>query len=85
MLLQTTGTLCNCAAHVFTAQPANCNLVHRLFSEETGAKGKRVFIVTTHAEFWRRYQNIVPLHRHMYEVICEGAPCHLYFGEVPWI
>ncbi|KAK9787246.1 hypothetical protein WJX73_007781 [Symbiochloris irregularis] len=51
----------------------------RLFSEETGAKGKRVFIVTTHAEFWRRYQTVVPLHRHFYEVICEGAPCHLYF------
>lgn len=57
--------------------PCGC----RLFSQETGPEGKRNFVVSTYAEFWRRYAAMLPHHRHCYEVICEGSPCHLYYGE----
>lgn len=44
-----------------------------------GADGKRKFVVATYASFWARYAALPPLQRHFYEVIPEGAPCHLYF------
>ncbi len=53
---------------------------HRIFSVERGADGKRSFIVSTYAAFWARYQGMLPQHRHYYEIIRQGWPCHLYFG-----
>jgi hypothetical protein len=47
---------------------------------EYGAEGKRRFLVASRAQFWRRYRDMLPQHRHYYEIIRQGAPCHLYFG-----
>lgn len=52
----------------------------RIFSWEKDKTGKRSFIVTSYEEFWRQYQESIPAHRHYYEIIQEGWPCHLYFG-----
>ena len=41
----------------------------------------RVFIATTYEEFWKRYSGLSPDERHHYEIIRQGWPCHLYFGE----
>ena len=38
-------------------------------------------MVSTHEAFWKRYQAMLPQHRHCYEIIRESQPCHLYFGE----
>ena len=53
----------------------------RVFSVERGPEGKRSFIVTSYAKFWERYRDMLPQHRHYYEIIRESRPCHLYFGE----
>lgn len=53
----------------------------RIFSFELSYTGKRKFLVTSYVEFWRRYNAMPPLHRHYYEIIRQGSPCHLYFGE----
>ena len=50
---------------------------------ERSADGRRAFIVTTYAAFWARYEGMLPQHRHYYEIIRQGAPCHLYFGAPP--
>ncbi|KAK9844115.1 hypothetical protein WJX81_004810 [Elliptochloris bilobata] len=50
----------------------------RVFSAERSG-GSRTFSVATPAEFWRRYCDVLPQHRHFYEIIRQGAPCHLYF------
>lgn len=43
--------------------------------------GKRFFVVATPEAFWRTYSRMPPATRHHYEIIREGHPCHLYFGE----
>lgn len=45
---------------------------------EYGAEGKRRFLVASRPEFWRRYRDMLPQHRHYYEIIRQA--CHLYFG-----
>lgn len=55
-------------------------LLHRIFSSERGPEGKRSFIATTLEGFWKRYRDMLPQHRHCYEIIRQGYPCHLYFG-----
>ena len=52
----------------------------RVLSVETGNKGARQFIATTYQEFWARYRRLES-GRHYYEIVREGWPCHLYFGE----
>jgi hypothetical protein len=54
----------------------------RIFSAETGPDGRRCFMVTTYAKFWQRYSGMLPQHRHYYEIIRQGWPCHLYFGAL---
>lgn len=49
--------------------------------ERERTHGARGYVVTTQEELWRRYQDMLPAHRHWYEIIREGRPCHLYFGE----
>jgi len=39
--------------------------------------GARTFIAATPAEFWRRACDVPPQHRHFYEIIRQGWPCHL--------
>ena len=55
--------------------------VCRVLSYEHNSTGKRSFIVTTYSKFWQRYQEVLPDHRHHYEIIQEQTPCHLYFGK----
>lgn len=50
----------------------------RVFSVELSDTGKRRFLVTTYTEFWKRYKNMIPCHRHYYEIIRQHWPCHLY-------
>ncbi|KAK7283601.1 hypothetical protein RIF29_13225 [Crotalaria pallida] len=50
-----------------------------VFSYQDHYNGKRRFLVSTYAEFWKRYKSMDPKFRHHYEVIREGLPCHLYF------
>lgn len=50
----------------------------RTFSVELASTGTRRFLVTSPVEFWRRYEAMLPYHRHYYEIIRQGWPCHLY-------
>lgn len=53
---------------------------NRTFSVEHNTSGKRSFLVSTYEGFWLRYRDMLPDHRHYYEIIQESHPCHLYFG-----
>lgn len=48
---------------------------------ELDETGKRKFLAASVDELWARYGDMLPRHRHYYEIIREGRPCHLYFGE----
>ncbi|MCO5586812.1 hypothetical protein L7F22_040755 [Adiantum nelumboides] len=48
-----------------------------LFVYQDHFSGQRRFLATTYKEFW--YDLIPYDHRHHYEIITEGSPCHLYF------
>eukprot|EP00891_Asterochloris_glomerata_P003114 jgi/Astpho2/3114/fgenesh1_pg.00051_%23_86_t len=50
-----------------------------IFAVEFNQRGSRGFVVSTHEAFWKRYQAMLPQHRHCYEIIRESEPCHLYF------
>ncbi|DBB12653.1 hypothetical protein WJX82_001501 [Trebouxia sp. C0006] len=51
----------------------------KTFSVEHDSTGRRSFLVSTHDGFWKRYQDMLPDHRHYYEIIQESCSCHLYF------
>lgn len=51
----------------------------KIFSVEIESIGTRRFITSSYPEFYRRYVSVAPQHRHYYEIIREGFPCHLYF------
>ncbi|XP_023644369.1 DNA-directed primase/polymerase protein isoform X2 [Capsella rubella] len=51
----------------------------RIFSYQDHFSGQRRFLVSSYEEFWKRYTSMDPRHRHHYEVIQEGLPCHMYF------
>ncbi|CAA7035349.1 unnamed protein product [Microthlaspi erraticum] len=51
----------------------------RVFSYQDHFSGQRRFLVSTYEEFWKRYKSMDSRHRHHYEVIQEGLPCHMYF------
>ncbi|KAL3150700.1 hypothetical protein ABBQ32_000488 [Trebouxia sp. C0010 RCD-2024] len=51
----------------------------RTFSVEHNASGKRSFLVSSYDGFWQRYRDMLPDHRHYYEIVQESYPCHLYF------
>ncbi|KFK26881.1 hypothetical protein AALP_AA8G305600 [Arabis alpina] len=51
----------------------------RIFSYQDHFSGQRRFLVSTYEELWKRYKSMDPRHRHHYEVIQEGLPCHMYF------
>ena len=54
--------------------PCGC----RLFSQETGPEGKRNFVVSTYAEFWRRYAAMLPHHRHCLQMSAGKVPEDVY-------
>lgn len=58
-------------------------LLNRTFSVEHDASGKRSFLVSSYDGFWHRYRDMLPDHRHYYEIIQDSYPCHLYFGTHP--
>ena len=58
-------------------------MTNRTFSAEHITSGKRSFLVSTYEGFWLRYRDMLPDHRHYYEIIQESYPCHLYFGMQP--
>ncbi|KAK2180792.1 hypothetical protein NP493_426g05025 [Ridgeia piscesae] len=41
--------------------------------------GQRVFLVATYQQFWHYYSQLKTGQRHHYEIIPDGAVCHLYF------
>ena len=51
----------------------------RVFSQELSRRGARSFLVTSYAEFFRRYERAAREVRHAYEVIRQGTPARLYF------
>ncbi|GMF27903.1 unnamed protein product [Phytophthora fragariaefolia] len=53
--------------------------VPRVFSFESADNGKRRFLVSSFAEFWKNYKSTRADQRHVYEIILEGTPCRLYF------
>ncbi|KAL4438218.1 hypothetical protein ABPG77_010579 [Micractinium sp. CCAP 211/92] len=75
------------AAHVWEEFPTQQPAFERadsqpgleVFSVEVNTEGKRRFIATSRELFWKRYCDMMPEHRHYYEIIRQGRPCHLYF------
>ena len=51
----------------------------KVFSVELPSTGTRRFVTCSYPEFYRRYASMTPKHRHYYEIIRDGWPCHLYF------
>ncbi|GLI64982.1 hypothetical protein VaNZ11_008406, partial [Volvox africanus] len=52
----------------------------RVFARELSGDGKRCFLVTTPAQLWvTDVESAKPGSCHLYEIIKEGMPCHLYF------
>ncbi|CAI5746039.1 unnamed protein product [Peronospora destructor] len=56
----------------------NSDRVPRVFCFENAQNGKRRFLVTSFAEFWKNYTKTRADQRHVYEIIREGVPCRLY-------
>ena len=56
------------------------NAAARSRAEEHGPSGRRRFVVCSYSELWRRYAALPTGARHVYEIIRQGHPCHLYFG-----
>lgn len=55
--------------------------MNRTFAVETAASGQRDFIVSSTQLFWQHYIELPIKQRHHYEIIRQGSPCNLYFGE----
>ncbi|EFJ49295.1 hypothetical protein VOLCADRAFT_120785 [Volvox carteri f. nagariensis] len=52
----------------------------RVFGKELSGDGKRRFLVTTPARLWVEDVELAePGSCHLYEILREGSPCHLYF------
>lgn len=61
---------CKPDVHVFALENEN---------KKDARLGQRIFLVTTYTELWFYYRNYRKSLMHCYEVIPEGAVCHLYF------
>jgi hypothetical protein len=74
------------------ADASPCAHVLRTYAVEVDATGRRCFIVTSDERLWREFftrpaapgggdagGRVRKGGRHLYEIIREGAPCHLYF------
>lgn len=68
-----------CAFTWADSQPPTCPFNLAYFSFENPICGTRQFLVSTFEEFWRRYRQMKGEHRHYYEILREGTPCHLFF------
>lgn len=64
---------CKPDVHVFALENENSN------EKKDARLGQRIFLVTTYTELWFYYRNYRKSLMHCYEVIPEGAVCHLYF------
>ncbi|XP_051875640.1 DNA-directed primase/polymerase protein isoform X1 [Pristis pectinata] len=61
---------CKADVHVFALENEN---------RKDTQLGQRIYLVTTYTELWFYYRNYRKSLMHCYEVIPEGAVCHLYF------
>ncbi|XP_072113830.1 DNA-directed primase/polymerase protein isoform X1 [Mobula birostris] len=61
---------CKADVHVFALEDEN---------KKDPRLGQRIYLVTTYTELWFYYRNYRKSLMHCYEVIPEGAVCHLYF------
>ncbi|BBN17832.1 DNA-directed primase/polymerase protein [Marchantia polymorpha subsp. ruderalis] len=61
----------------FAGSNADSKIV--VFQYQDHINGQRRFLATSYFEFWQRYRSMLPEHRHHYEIIQEGKPCHMYF------
>ncbi|XP_059830344.1 DNA-directed primase/polymerase protein isoform X1 [Hypanus sabinus] len=61
---------CKADVHVFALENEN---------KKDARLGQRIYLVTTYTELWFYYRNYQKSLMHCYEVIPEGAVCHLYF------
>ena len=43
-----------------------------IWSLELDSSGRRSYMVASKSDFWRRYKQLPPTHRHYYELIREG-------------
>lgn len=59
----------------------NLLCIDRVWSAERHISGGRYFLACPYREFWEYYRALPAAERHHYEIIREGQPCHLYFGE----
>lgn len=61
-------------------------LACRVYCEELDRSGSRRYILTTPSGLWHRYRQMSPANDkqppHLYEIIRQDRPCHLYFGEL---
>lgn len=59
-----------------------CSSILRTFALETAETGRREFTVASEQLFWQTYAALPAKQRHHYEIIRQGTPCNLYFGEL---
>ena len=51
----------------------------KILANENGPGGRRCFLVAHTSALWTKLCALPPIRRHFYEIIRDGAPCHLYF------
>ncbi|DAZ95128.1 TPA: hypothetical protein N0F65_009759 [Lagenidium giganteum] len=65
--------------HALQAAAGTDDWFPRVFAFEGASDGRRRFLVTTLAAFWKQYKETASSERHVYEIIRENVPCRLYF------
>lgn len=50
-----------------------------VFAFQREENGRRQYFCASYRDFWPRYYAMNPAHRHVYEVVRQARPCHLYF------
>ena len=63
----------------FRFADARAGLGLQVYASDKSQSGAKTYIAATYRGFWREYKRMCPSHRHMAEIIREGAPCRLYF------
>ena len=64
-------------AHIDSLGPSTVE-ASMVWSLELDSSGRRSYAVASLSDFWRRYKQLPASHRHYYELIRSGMPCHLY-------
>ena len=61
----------------FRFADARAGLGLQVYASDKSQSGAKTYIAATYRGFWREYKRMCPSHRHMAEIIREGAPCRL--------